>query len=494
MGDGEARLTLVQRAFVRRSLLAAAFVSSLLWLAAQPAAAQGSLLDVWTTMYLGYGSRPEWIEDAAWTPSADGRASASFGTSLELLSLPGSRTLTLERSSLRVGRRFGASGHAVRGGLTRVGRSLTTDGADALLGTLFEPVPDVGLLLRWCAGVLGTITTRATGAWWNGPMGSVGVEGENAVYSFRAERWVARTPALELALPTDSVTPAAVGSDDDGWTVEVGLARPSGRVRPSLRARWERSAIVRSPVDRDAFLTFSPEGSLESLLVSVSLRAGATDVTLRRSQQDTELAGVFERLEARAGELFFGRSDFSQWALELRRDTDHARWSWSLGVDEMSAEMSARLETWTFVALWEQLGAIAFRYRGNIDGTARWLRIGRTPVDPAGLRWAVNGGLYELATFHDDWLVTGFGLGRSRQHSSSGGVDPAVVLGGHVGRRLSIPRGVIDASLTGAIPVYGRPVADDPSSGIAWHLGLSLSWTSSPLPSTTTRPRPPEGC
>ena len=446
-------------------------------------------------MYLGYGSRPEWIEDAAWTPSADGRASASFGTSLELLSLPGSRTLTLERSSLRVGRRFGASGHAVRGGLTRVGRSLTTDGADALLGTLFEPVPDVGLSLRWCAGVLGTITTRATGAWWNGPMGSVGVEGENAVYSFRAERWVARTPALELALPTDSVTPAAVGSDDDGWTVEVGLARPSGRVRPSLRARWERSAIVRSPRGSRRVLDVLARGIAGVAPGQRLPTCGRDGRNAPAKPAGHRARGVFERLEGESGGALLSVAPTSRsglWSCDEIRTT-HAG-SWSLGVDEMSAEMSARLETWTFVALWEQLGAIAFRYRGNIDGTARWLRIGRTLVDPAGLRWAVNGGLYELATFHDDWLVTGFGLGRSRQHSSSGGVDPAVVLGGHVGDASRFPRGVIDASLTGAIPVYGRPVADDPSSGIAWHLGLSLSWTSSPLPSTTTRPRPPEGC
>jgi hypothetical protein len=192
---------------------------------------------------------------------------------------------------------------------------------------------------------------------------------------------------------------------------------------------------------------------------------------------DTDLDAPITRLEESAGKVYFGRLHFRRWSADAWHVGATARWGLALGLDKIDSEVSASVETWPFVSLWEQLGARAYRFRGSLGGDAFWTRLSRLPTHDAGrgFGWTVDGGVYSLRSTKDDWYVTSLGIGRTERDSTSSTVSPVVVIGGSVQHGFGVVGSDLVLQIEAGLPVYAR--SEEPSTaGLSGYVGLGANW------------------
>jgi hypothetical protein len=450
------------------------------FLAASSASGQADILEHWTADYLRSGWAPSWqvLETDSMVPM-DGNYRVALSSEFERLSLGNGSVLGQGHSWVRFQQPLGSSLHVLRAGVRQDTRSISSHGQEPFLKTPFALALDLGSEFRWDAGSFGDVALSLVGAWDRGPAWSIGLLSSSTVHRFQVRRWRNHTRPVTLAFPSDSVTHAAVENAVDGLLVEASVGYSLGVIRPSVGLSFETYDSRQESIDRETFLTLSPAGSLERIDLSFSIEAGPAGVGVKHRRQEGDLDGKFQRHGAQAGKLFFGQSRFTQWALELWRKASGGRWSFQIGVDESDVAMSARLETWPFVRLWEQLGATAFRYRGSFSGRAQWVRFEKTAGRQSwgGLSWAASAGRYRLETSQEDWLVTSFGFGRAEQDSTASSIDPAVFLGIEASKSFRVTSGDLRLLISGGLPVYAdtkeRPVD---RVGLPGEIRLRVSW------------------
>ena len=433
--------------------------------------AQTSLFDRWLTDFVTRSSRPAWMNlGVPVTTDAGGRPHQFLiGTRAEVLSLGRSGRLSQHYTTIRTRQQLGRSLHALRVGVTHDGRSVRTAADDPLLTSTASPVLDLGVELGWTETLLGDWTVLGVATADRGVSGSVAVSNRSPFHSLSITGWRVNARSLMLTVPTDSVTDVAEEHVVDGGLAAGSILLPIGPVRLVTDLSYEKSKAMSEPVEREAFLTMSPNGSLDIVRfrLGVALRDGV-GVAGRWSRHNIELTAPFMRGGQQAGKLFFGRLNLRQWSAEVWRATSSSHWSLQLGTERLDGAVSARLETWPFVALWEQLGATAFRYRGTLAGDVLWFRFQRRRIkrNPSGFTWAVNVARYRLDSSQRDWLVTSFGFGRAEDDYVTTTVSPVIMLGGELARPFSVASGQLHVFLAADLPVYGKTEHSHESSGL----------------------------
>jgi len=442
-------------------------------LAVNSASGQANLLERWTADYIHLGWTPSWMmPDADWSFPKDRDYRVALGSAVDRVSLGNGAAMSHGRSWVRIQQPLGSSQHIFRAGVSQYARGMSLNAENPFLRTPFNLSLDVGFESRWGVGRLGEVALSAVGAWDRGPSWSVGLLSSSTVHRIQVMRWRTRARPLTLALPTDSVTDVAVENALHSTLLEAHFEYPVGAIRPSIGLSLEKHDAKQESIGRETFLSLSPGGSLERLDLSFAIEARAAGAGVKHRRQDGDLDGQFLRRDAPVGKLFFGRSRFTQWALEVWRMRQGARWSFQIGVDESNVAMSARLDTWPFVALWEQLGATAFRYRGSLSGNTQWVRFERMagPSRRGSISWAASAGLHQLKTSQQDWLVTSLGFGRAEQDSTGTSIDPAVIIGMEASRSFRVTSGDLRLFLSAALPVY----ADTDGESMAGTGGKSM--------------------
>ena len=460
-------------------------VTALASLTANALQAQGSLLERWVADFLTESWRPIWLRTIDLDSAKQTRAThVVIDSRVDALSLGSAGRMSTYLATLQVRQRIGATAHRLRVGVTQDGRNIRTDGGDPVLQTRANPVVDLGLELNWAATPAGDWRVLGIATADRGLAGALAITGESDYHTLELAAWRTHARPLQVMIPTEAVTDVVEEHAVDGLRGALSITNPHGTVRPTFHGSYEKSDAVSESVDQQAFLTMSPEGRLELASVGAGLFIGSrTGFRIDRRWQTMELAAPFMRSEQQAGKLFFGRVKLRQWVLAGWHETVSNRWEWGLSADEVMSAVSARLETWPYVSVWEQLGATAFRYRGSLDGNSVLLRLRRRPTErnPGGFAWGVSVGRYVLDTSQENWLVTGLGFGRAEEDSVASQVRPAVVVGVEFGKAFALASGIAHAFLAADLPVYGKTTrsnepAPSEQRGLAGQLRLGLAW------------------
>ena len=458
-------------------------------LAGAPNAAwgQGSLLERWVVDFASDGWSPRWIPPSVLGLTPDSvQARVEVASLIEALEVRSSAALRRIESTVTARTRWHDA--TVMARMATDTRRLERSHHE-MMATSPTPAAALAADVPRSLGSLGRGHLRAAGAWDGGPAWMLGTATESAWHAVAVSTWRANSRYARVAFPVDSLLDLGESHRTTGTTAMARVRVPLTRGLAGLaEARWERVTHDAEPMNAPAFLTASPSG----VSYDRGVWAGVTwheAVGFRwgyRSRTMDVLSSI-HREGASAGQVFLGRLDFDQWNATVWRRTGTAEWRGSIGTDRLRSQLSARVETWPYVALWEQLGAQAYRFRASLAGTALWLRGGRQPVSQggAGWGWAVDLSTHRLDLGTTDWLVTSFGLGRSDVDSTSSFLDPAVVVGADVRRGARMFGGLVLANLAAGIPVYARRVDGNGNAvaetsrdrGRAGYARLKLTWS-----------------
>jgi hypothetical protein len=242
--------------------------------------------------------------------------------------------------------------------------------------------------------------------------------------------------------------------------------------------RWEDGNATERSIGDESFLTLSPVGSMRNLDVWFGLKHDdKRGVTLQRRGKQADLEGEFLRADLSAGRLFFGGWEFSQWSLTGWRGQAGGEWRLTLGRDEVASELSVRLESWPVTDIWEQLGAIAFRYRAGLDGNSVWIHLSRA----SGLfKVAATVARHEAEASQESWVVTSLGFGRAEQESTFLEVQAVIFTMLELSRSFPLASGILTLQAAAGVPVSGRtsqtPLPTERRDVLAGQLNLGVSW------------------
>jgi hypothetical protein len=338
---------------------------------------------------------------------------------------------------------------------------------------------DLDLELRRRETVVGDWSLIAATSWNSAVSWMAELRGDSRFHHLSVSRWRSNPHPLRFTFPTETITNVAEEHRMDGTTISVGVAVPL-RHGFSLvgGGRREEGSAVEEALSGNSFLTLSPSGSMRNHDVWLGVDHGRTHgVVVSRTEKKADLGGDFLRTDLSAGRLFFSRWDFSQWSVTGWQRGREGEWRLTVGRDQMDSELSARLETWPFTELWEQLGAIAFRYRAGLDGRSMWIQLSRAT---GRLEWTATVARYEAQANQEDWLVTSLGLGRAEQESTVWDVESVLLLGGELRRGFALASGTLTVHVAAGVPVYGRtsqtPLPTETASALSGQLNLGASW------------------
>ncbi|MGD2067297.1 MAG: hypothetical protein PVI57_01330 [Gemmatimonadota bacterium] len=347
---------------------------------------------------------------------------------------------------------------------------------------------DAGLTGRWDGGP-GRWALRLGGRWSGGSGWSASVGSASGVHRLVVTRAEGGDADLRLTLPADDVQ----GRTSTAWS----------RSAVTGEIRWPRGLLAGAALAVDwSRETFDPRGdgggaTLEAVVGGVRDERGVElrvplpealllSVAAERSRVGAD--GALARSGQRAGRLFFGNLRSERWGLAVADPADAGGWRTAVEWGRGDGSLSARLETWPFRQVWDQLGAIAYRVRGDL-GT-RWTAWTFARRSGTGRGWAVGVRRLQLVLDGEDWLVTGLGFGRSDRRTLEDLRATVVLLGG--GLDLAVPGTGDRATLSvrGSIPVLGswNEAMREGLSGSDWLDGgsrwssvtLALSWSGAP--------------
>jgi hypothetical protein len=211
----------------------------------------------------------------------------------------------------------------------------------------------------------------------------------------------------------------------------------------------------------------------------LTVDVGVWRVVARYRSREANFDSRIMRVDASAGRFPVALLDLWGWSAALSHRSGDRRWTIEGGSDELSGELSARVETWPFANFWESLSAQAYRLNGDMAARADWLRVRNTLEEGAGWSWGAEVGRYALRIDRDNWYVTSFGFGRQNREITASGVDSAVLVGGEVTRRLIGSFGALMLRAEAGVPISTRPLDGAQGStgdGLAGYLRVVLDW------------------
>ena len=338
-----------------------------------------------------------------------------------------------------------------------------------------------GLGISSLVSPLGRVGLVGMAGWDNGPGGAGALELRSRHYDLDLSAWSTNAREARVVLPADSLRDLGVTQSVRGGEIRLGAMVPVGGVEVRPAVEWRRELFTGGTSESSGFLAAPAHGS------QTVLRAGATvwvegwSAGADYRERTVDLAAPVLRTDASAGLVRRAPMSLSGWRAAMSGLLGSRRWSVQGGSDQMDSEVSARIETWPFVSLWESLSAQAYRFNGALSGRSAWIRLMSSPIDSTGWEWSVEVGRYRVQVDRDSWYVTNLGFGRSERIQTTDGADPSILVGGDVERRWSTSLGTLGGRITGGIPVHTKSLAGGapPSGeGLAGYASFRLEWVS----------------
>jgi hypothetical protein len=440
------------------------------------AAGAQSLLERWLVDYTVDMWRPRWaLAEAREGVAAAVPLGVRVDTRADMLTLP---ALSLRRQWVEMdfGQPLGTRARA-RARVMEDGASLTT-GSRPAFETEWAPAASAGVDVLG-TDALGRWQMTVVGAWDRGPGFLGGMASDSRWHHVEITHWRSRAGPSRFRFAPDSLQDLGAAHSVVGTRFALEGQIPLGN-GSSMAAgavfHWDDVEGHDGP--GDAFLAVAPAGRVRGreFFVQSSFPRGGVRAGYR--VQDVDLDAPIMRLSESAGRVYYGRMEYRRWKIDAWSQGDRSTWMWTVGVDDVSSGISASVETWPFVNLWEQLGARAFRVRGAIHADAVWGSVTRTSIAPYGRGWSVgmDGGVYAVRANEEDWYVSSLGFGRSQQDSSRTVSDPVVVVGVRAQRGLALGTSTAVIELTGGLPVYAQTATAQGSSSISGYFGVGLQW------------------
>jgi hypothetical protein len=326
---------------------------------------------------------------------------------------------------------------------------------------------------------IGSTTLEAHGGWGRSPGVSARVTHRTGASQASIAAWRAAERGPIVHLPADSLRDLGPRHRKTGLAgrLEMSFGERSLFVRP--RAEVQHELLEREDATGDAFLSAAPEGDQTAWSAGVEVVAGPWTVDVEHRARDVDLESDILRAGASAGRIPVAIVEFRAWRARAGRRLGDRVWLLDVGSDRLDGTLSARVETWPFVELWETLSTQAYRLNGRLDARSIRVSIGAEPTE-AGLAWRLEAGRYVLQTERDSWFVTSFGFGRRDRETTGSRVDPAYMVGVTLERAFALPRGTLEVRLDSGLPVSVRTAPSEappsPSTGVAGYVRGVLEW------------------
>ncbi len=426
---------------------------------------------------------PRWdaLTQATWPSSGTApRVRVSFDA--ELVSFR--ESLRRDRSTVNLGVRVPLNGSVGLRAAATSGAWRTESGDRPLIETPRSQAAAVGADVDLSLPRLGRLRIEALGGWDLGPGGFARVETSSSYHVVTVAGWRAHARESRVQFDADSLRDLGASHVTTGGEVaaEVALPLAGATLRPSVR--WRRETFKAPDEAAEGFLTVSPSGSHTWLTTELEVDVGVWRVGARYRSREAHFDSRIMRFDASAGRLPVALLDLWGWSAAVSHLSGNRRWAIEGGSDQLSGELSARVETWPFATFWESLSAQAYRLNGDMTARSEWIRVRNTLEEGAGWSWMVEVGRYALRIDRDNWYVTSFGFGRRDREITARGVDSAVLVGGEVTRRLIAGFGVFAIRVQAGVPVSARPLDGGQDStgdglagdGLAGYLRVVLDW------------------
>ena len=459
----------------------------LIILAPCTAMAQSSLFDYWGVDFLSTSWGPirndstgPWVHRV---PALDSHRFV-FGVEGQALSVGKTARLSRHRITARMRQPLPGTAHTLVVGATHEARTISATSGERYMQTGSVRTVDLGLELWRRRTIAGDWAVIGAASWNSAISWLAELRGESRFHLLRVSRWKSNPHQIRFTLPTEVVTDVAEEHQVGGTMLSVAVAIPlPSALRLGAGGKRETGDVHQESIAGSSFLTVSPTGTMSNRDVWLSLsRDSSGGVVVRRRERTANLEGELQREEIAAGRLFFGRWNFSRWMVTGWLGTGSHDWRLTLARDEIQSGLSARLETWPFVALWEQLGAIAFRYRVGLEGHSLWARFTRANRRGAagGFAWSTTITRYEVQANQEDWLVTSLGFGRAEQEATRWDIESLVTLGLELRRAFNTRTGTLTVGAAVEVPVFARTVQTpepvETARGLSGQLKARASW------------------
>ena len=421
---------------------------------------------------------PRWdaLTQAAW-PNSGTVPRICVSLDAELVSFR--ESLRREMSTVDLGVRVPLNGSVGLRAAATSGAWLTEADDRPLIETPRSQAAAVGADVDLSLPRLGRLRIEALGGWDLGPGGFGRVETSSSYHEVTVSGWRAHARESRVQFAADSLRDLGTSHVTTGGEVAAEVAVPlaGATLRPSVR--WRRESFEAPSEAAKGFLTASPSGSHTLLATELAVDVGVWRVRARYRSREANFDSRIMRVDASAGRFPVALLDLWGWSAAVSHRSGDRRWTIEGGSDQLSGEVSARVETWPFATFWESLSAQAYRLNGDMGAHTDWLRVRNTLEEGAGWSWGAEVGHYALRIDRDNWYVTSFGFGRRDREITASGVDSAVLVGGEVTRHLIGGLGAFALRVQAGVPIYARALDGAQGStgeGLAGYLRVVLDW------------------
>ena len=344
------------------------------------AAAQETLLERWTLGYQSESWSPRWdaLTPAAWPNSG---AVPRVRVSLNAERVSFRESLRRDQSTVSLAVRVPLNGSVGLRAAATSGAWLTEAGDRPLIETPRSQAAAAGADVDLSLPRLGRLRIEALGGWDLGPGGLARVATSSPYHEVTVSGWRAHARESRVQFAADSLRDLGTSQVTTGGEVaaEVAVLLAGATLRPSVR--WRREHFAAPGEAAKGFLTASPSGSHTLLATELEIDVGVWRVRARYRSREAHFDSRIMRLDVSAGRIPVAILDLSGWSAAVSYLSGDRRWAIEGGSDQLSGELSARVETWPFATFWESLSAQAYRLNGDMAARSHWLRF-----RPAGSR------------------------------------------------------------------------------------------------------------
>ena len=421
---------------------------------------------------------PRWdvLTSAAW-PNSGAVPRVRVSVDAELVSFR--ESLRRDQSTVNLGVRVPLNGSLGLRAAATSGAWRTEAGDRPFIETPRSQAVAAGADVDVLLSRLGRLRIEALGGWDLGPGGFVRVETSSSRHEVTVSGWRAHARESRVLFAPDSLRDLGTSHVTTGGEVAAEVALPLARatLRPSVR--WRREIFKAPGEAAKGFLTASPSGSHTLFVTELAVDIGVWGVRAEYRSREANFDSRIMRVDLSAGRFPVALLDLWGWSAAVSRLSGNRRWAVQGGSDQLSGELSARVETWPFATFWESLSAQAYRLNGDMAARSDWLRVRNTLEEGTGWSWGVEVGRYAVRIDRDNWYVTNFGFGRRDREITAGGVDSAVLVGGELTRRLIAGFGAFALRVRAGVPISARPLDGAQGStgdGLAGYLRVVLDW------------------